>query len=145
MLITTEDLRARFGISSDVQQAKLTNAIWEAENIDMRNCFGAELVKRFNEDSQFFETYAHETHSHGGLVNALMYLAYSRYLITASATNTAAGTKIQQLINSNDVDFRDRNYQIEQNKNIGHSILNQIKEQIGASCQSSCKPFKLYN
>lgn len=144
MLITTVDLRKRFGISENVDKSKLTNAIWEAEQIDMRNCLGSEIVSRFNDDSAFFEQYAGETHTHGGLINALMYLAYSRYLISANQTNTAAGSKIQEILNSKDVDYRDRNYYVEQNKNIGISILNQIKEQIGASCKSSCKPFKAF-
>lgn len=127
MLIQTTDLRDRFGISKDAPEAKLTNAIWEAENIDMRECFGKEIVAKFNTDSEFRDKYMDETDDHGGLRAALCYLAYSRYMEVADIQNTAAGSRIADALLSKEVNYKDKNNVIQNNRDKGHALLHQIK------------------
>lgn len=148
MITTTQKVREVFNISADVPESKISRAISEAEKIDVRDCLGVDILSKLLTDQEFLNKYKPETEVCAGLEMAVCYLAFSRYLENSSITNTAAGAKIQQILNSSEADDKTKSANIRNNREKGYSILNQIKAQMCADSvevkKTNSSPFNFY-
>lgn len=129
MIITTNQLRERFDISVDASEAMLQNAIWEAENIDYKDAIGKDLYTKLNGDDALFNRYRYEDDSrHNGIENAILYLAYGRYIQGSNnGAATSSGFKVQDYLNGNEIDYRTKQKAENDAKNKGTYILSEVK------------------
>src|SRR4051812_15981545 len=107
VLITKNDFKDIRKISQNISLEKLNPYILEAQEFDLKPILGQELYYDLVADydsspslEKYFDLYhgstytcGNSTYTHNGLVPAICYFAYSRYVLDAGITDTPSGLK----------------------------------------------------
>lgn len=135
MIIKPEDIRKVRAIAKNIEDLqRIEPYIEETEKLDVIPVIGAELYKKIDDDSSEFNEllnggyYNNDTCYFEGLISAIAYLSYSRFVINNAVNVTAFGVVFKQTQFSEKVDeatlFRHAN----ETKKIGFEYLSQCYE-----------------
>lgn len=144
MICTTEDIRGIRPIAKNIGNERIECYIEEVEQLQIMDAVGVELYKKINDSRDAFTEllngcyYDSDKKWNAGLISAIAYLSYARFLRNQNMNVTAFGAVLKNGQLSQKVDDATLTRMVNEAQSIGENYLSSVIEYAQINGLISC-------